>query len=289
MAVEDYETSAYRGAPASLFEFWYGDAPATVFRYCNAVEDVVFGGETYLAVPVDHGKVQAKGRGDTVTVEVKIATSSDVAQEFTGVLSRRVMYSKILKGHLRSLDDPGEWSSGSGTFEVHWIGRVSETKRSGRETTISCADLGSNLKQPMLGFYYQRSCQHLLYGTQCGADKSLFEVTATVDSIPASSTGIRVTMDAGWEGSYDDFRFVRGSLEWDSTEGPQVRMITEASGNALTLDAAPFDLSAGDTVKLYLGCARTTSACRSQFNNIVNFGGQPSIPLANPIGKNNHT
>jgi hypothetical protein len=282
MAVNDYEYSRDRGTPAEVFEFWYGDAPATIYRYTNAVDSITLFGNTYAAVPITHDRIKAKGRGDVVEVDVTVPSSSAVGQEFKGAISRRVMYVKILKGHLTSEDDPVEWGS---SFELHWLGRVAEHKKERLATVLTCNNLGAGLKRPGLQFFYQRPCQHVLYGDRCQVDKAAFTVVTTADVL----AGKEVTLPNGWEGAFLRRDFLFGTIEWEGSYGTQIRSVTARTGDKVTLDARPLDLTVGDAVTLSLGCNRTTGKCRNVFSNIPNFGGQPSIPRDNPIGKNNHT
>jgi hypothetical protein len=38
----------------------------------------------------------------------------------------------------------------------------------------------------------------------------------------------------------------------------------------------------GDAVVLYPGCDQTVATCQTKYNNFLNFGGHPFIPIANP-------
>ena len=58
--------------------------------------------------------------------------------------------------------------------------------------------------------------------------------------------------------------------------------MTSHAGSSLTL-ANPCALAVSDAVTLYPGCARNRETCKNKFNNILNFGGWPWIPLRNPF------
>lgn len=60
-------------------------------------------------------------------------------------------------------------------------------------------------------------------------------------------------------------------------------MIVGHAGANLTLMAPLPGLAAGMSAKLYAGCDRSLSVCGSRFDNVVNFGGFPWIPLKNPF------
>jgi len=60
---------------------------------------------------------------------------------------------------------------------------------------------------------------------------------------------------------------------------------TDISGDANTIRILqPFRSQAvNDTVIVYAGCDRTRSTCSRKFNNHLNHGGFPDIPILNPF------
>ena len=63
------------------------------------------------------------------------------------------------------------------------------------------------------------------------------------------------------------------------------RSIKENSGTTVTVTAFPLGITDGKTeVTMYAGCDHTHGTCKNKFNNIVNYGGQPYIPILNPFG-----
>jgi hypothetical protein len=280
MSLRNFETSTNRGSPAHLYDFTYGDNLADVLKYTNADQDL----GDYKAVAVGHDNVKSKGRGDAVEVKVNIAASSEIAELFKGGRLRRMVYLKIYRGHFASADDPAAWSDT--VFDPHWYGRVVEYSRKGATMTITCSTLGAGMAKPALGYFYQRSCQHALYGTRCGADKS----AATQSGIVITNTGVNsLTLTDGWKSTYTKSKFIGGMVEWDGPYGREYRTIMSVSGNTVNLDAHTDNLAVSDTVDVILGCPHTKAGCISLHDNILNYGGMPFIPLLNPINKNNHT
>jgi len=283
MSVQAFENSRNRGSPASLFEFTYGDAPINALRYTNADLDVSFDGEMFTRETINHESVKSKGRGESVEVKVNVAASSPIAQLFKGGTLRRVVYLKIYKGHVVSPNDPSSW--GVSAFEPHWYGRVMEHSRKGTTVILSCSTLGAGMQRPALGTFYQRSCQHVLYGLRCGADKTAATVATTVVSTGVNS----LTVASGWEGGFTGSNFIGGMVEWDGIYGREVRSILGVNGDTFTLDANVDELSASDAVDVVLGCPHTLAGCGDLHSNLPNYGGMPYIPLTNPVNQNNHT
>ena len=88
----------------------------------------------------------------------------------------------------------------------------------------------------------------------------------------------------GVPGSTATDHFLGGYLIHNST-GQIFTMIgaTGASGDTVVrLGHWIADFTAGDQVKLFPGCNRSTGHCTSKFNNAANFGGFSHIPDRNP-------
>ena len=61
------------------------------------------------------------------------------------------------------------------------------------------------------------------------------------------------------------------------------RMITNHSGDTITLSAVLPGLAVGVALEAFAGCDRTFATCQSKFGNSLNFGGFPWIPAKNPF------
>jgi phage-related protein len=286
MPVSNYETSKNRGNPAELFEFRYGDAEEQVYRYTNADAPVVLAnGNTYIPITISHDSIKSKGRGEAVETKIRVASGSEIALLFTGLSPRRIVTVKILKGHVPAAGDPSGWHGAGGTFQNHWFGRIVESNRERSAIVLSCSTLGAGMRSPALGMFYQRSCQHVLYGHKCKAVREDHTVQATLDT--TYSAGVK--LDPGWNGAYSVSAFIGGVLSWQGEYGVEYVSILGANGVTIRTDAPVRDIAPGHDMALSLGCGHTTDHCRDRFSNIVNFGGHPYIPLSNPINKNNHT
>jgi uncharacterized phage protein (TIGR02218 family) len=61
------------------------------------------------------------------------------------------------------------------------------------------------------------------------------------------------------------------------------RMITQHSGDTVTLSSVLPGLAVGSAFEAFAGCDRSFSTCQSKFGNALNFGGFPWIPAKNPF------
>lgn len=162
-----------------------------------------------------------------------------------------------------------------------FAGRVAEAdcSRSGAVLTFnSHLDLLNTLMPHNL---YQSSCSHVLFDSGCQLDKNAFATSHTIlvnfDSnkmfriafftVPGNTlTFGRAVFTSGQNNGFS--RGIRGE---NANPAPGFMDI-------LLNAPAPFTMQPGDTVTLYPGCDKSTAACSVDFNNLINFGGEPFIP-----------
>ena len=63
------------------------------------------------------------------------------------------------------------------------------------------------------------------------------------------------------------------------------RLILSQDGDTVTL-LLPFNTSqvtVGTSVDVYAGCDHTIAICKTQFDNVINYGGYAFVPLKNPF------
>jgi hypothetical protein len=140
---------------------------------------------------------------------------------------------------------------------------------------------------------YQYGCPLALYSVGpglCNADKASKTLSATVSTVD----GATVTLGAGWNGAFSGAKFLGGLFEWVNDDGlTDRRTILRVTGNTLSLSGIAKDVDPGDTVSVVVGCnhkayAEQDGDCLPLHDNINNYGGDPWIPLKNPIGDFNN-
>lgn len=154
-------------------------------------------------------------------------------------------------------------------------GKLGEYEATEREFTASGLSLIDQLaeKQPI-----QTSpvCRNTLGDAKCKVNLGPFTHTLTVASVTDNRSVVTSAI------ALVDSYFNNGELEFLSGEnsGAQVKIADWVdSSNTLTLFLPTFyDISAGDSVRCIAGCDKRLVTCRDKFNNVLNFGGEPSIP-----------
>ncbi len=239
------------------------------YAYTDSVRPFTFQGVTYQPVPINCGTINASGKLDKSTFEVRLPRTAGIADLFRAYPPSQPVTLIVRQGHIN--DEDGE-------FLVAWAGRVLSSKRDGNEVVFACEPTSSSLRRPGLRRSYQFGCPHALYGPGCYAVKQ--PQTGEVTAI----SGLEVTLASGWNGSFEAAKFAQGLMEWDTPDGTkEIRRILRIDGNKVTISGMLRGLEVSDSVTMLLGCAQTTSDCLNLHNNIHNFGGCPTIPVQNPL------
>lgn len=284
MSYETYEESRADGGPIQLYLFRYGTGTSEYYAYTSHTEEKTvdhggsIGSVTYSPIPIQRDGIVSNGTLDKSSLKIGMDIGTDLAELFRVYPPSDVVTLTIYEGHV---DDPDS------EFLAVWAGRIVTAGREHSELQVSGEPISTQLRRAGLRRNYQYGCPHALYGTQCGADK----ISATNGATVASLDGATVTLEAGWEGYFDADAFLRGMLEWTpSGSSTQRRTIIRIAGDVLTLSGLPTGLSAGDSVDVILGCNHKAFApdgdCEALHDNLVNYGGQPWIPIKNVINKN---
>jgi hypothetical protein len=284
MSYATYEESQDQGGPVQLYLFRYGSEDGEHYAYTSHTEELTIdhGGSvgeiTYTPVPAERDNIVSNGTLDKAAIGLRLDIGTDLAELFRVYPPSHVVTLTIYEGHV---DD------GDQEFLAVWAGRIVSASREGSELAMSGEPIATQMKRPGLRRHYQYGCPHVLYGDQCGANKAAATVFATVASID----GTTVTLDAGWEGAFDPDKFVRGMLEWTPLyETTRRRTIIRRTGDILTLSGIPTDLAVSDSVSVVLRCNHKAFApsgdCEALHDNLLNFGGQPWIPLKNVVNAN---
>lgn len=276
-----FQSSRNRAEPIYLYEVVYGSSVSERLFLTDAESPVSYLGNIYAVEALDHDEITASGSLDKSTVQLRGAFISPLTRIFLTYPPDRTVTLRILQG---DRNDP------DGEFIAIWAGRILDFSVEGFESKFECEPIGTAARRPGLRRNYQFTCPHVLYGPHCRANKLARTRTAPVTLLSGST----VTVAPGWNGSLDPASFQSGIAEWVGSSGGVVtrtilRVSLDGSGQGeLLLGGLPTGLAPGAPVALSVGCNHQMSDCRDLHQNINNFGGQPWIPLKNPIGNYNN-
>lgn len=280
-----YEGSQQDGQPIQLFKFIWGENDDDYYGYTDHVESVTLeDGTVFVPVPIERGNIDSNGTLDKSTLKINTSVGTEVAEIFRVYPPPQVVSLIIRQGHVGDVDEE---------FVVIWAGRIVSAHREHDKLVMNGEPVSTSLRRPGLRRNYQIGCPLVLYSIGaglCNADKASATVSGTVSAI----TGALVTLTAGWQGAFAPAKFLGGMLEWLTASGnTDRRTIIRITGDVLSLSGLPQGLAVSDAVDVVLGCnhqAFTDSGgdCQALHNNLPNYGGDPWIPLKNPIGTFNN-
>ena len=261
-ALETKESDSEK-KPSELYHIWRG---STHWRYTSLDDHVVFNGNNYSPVAVKRDSVTYDYNLDVSSLNITFAYITDPVIKFISRNPVEVIWVEIFR-ILRDMD-PVEAT-------VVFVGQIKNVSFQGVQANVSCVGFEHYLKQPIPTERYQPQCNYTVFGTKCALSDSSYKlssISATIDS-----TGLIIT--ATEFGSQADGYYQWGRIEWSDYK----RMIVKHEGNDVTLRYPLLDFpSTGGLIDAWPGCDWTIETCRDKYDNVVNFGGFPYIPIDNP-------
>ena len=260
MTYDGRETSQDSGEPIELFRFVYG---GTVYTYTSADVEQVRLGETYTPEPIQRTQLELDGESLKGAIEITIPRTNPIAVPFVAYAPEPPITVTVIQQHRgESQELVGDWEVGQATFE-------------GATVRLSCVPSDAGLRRRIPRNTYQGQCNWALYSAQCGINKDLFKVAATVTVISG------LTIQASAFATKPDGWFNNG---WVQRANGQRRWVVKHVGAVLTLLSPFVALAVNESVDAYAGCERTEADCATKFSNLVNFLGFPRVPTRNPFG-----
>ncbi len=221
-------------------------------------------------------EVSSEYKKANLTLEMPAAAA--VCSRYRIYVPATTTWLRIFRGHRDAVTgvlDPA-------LTQAYWVGRVRDVRFKGAEAEVLCDPLDAMLDRICLRYQYQTGCNHALYGTQCGIDRNLFMMPATVTAISdsditisAAALNVSPTNGVNW--------FLVGEVV--AQDGDRRMILAQTSLTATTAKVSvglPMEnLKIGDVVNLYAGCDRSIKTCRTKFNNALRNGGFSKIPGTN--------
>ncbi|WP_119352945.1 phage BR0599 family protein [Azohydromonas sediminis] len=266
MTLDARERSTQDGSPVELYEFRRGN---TAWRYTSAAQSQLHLGSEYMPLPMRRSSLERSAELGRSGLRVSMPRDAQVAAAFISAPPADVTLLTIYRRHRDDTE----------TLAV-WIGRVLNAEWRGSEVELNCEPSYTSLQRTGLRRMYQRTCTHVLYGTDCKVSAVAFRVSGSVSEVDGNDISVAAAA------SFSAGHFAGGYATWQSGLVTEKRMITAHDAEWLTLSAAPAGLFVGAPVMLYPGCDHSLATCATKFANTDNFGGFPFIPTKNPFGSN---
>ena len=161
-------------------------------------------------------------------------------------------------------------SQGKLTLASGWLGEVS---MDGARFTAEIRGLAQRLQQPA-GEAYSPECRADLGDARCKVNLAGFTVAGSATSA-ASTRAFTDTTRTEADGWFD-----YGLLTWITgvNAGLSVEVKSFASGAFTLFDAMPNAIQPGDAYAVHAGCDKRLATCKTKFDNVLNFRGEPFVP-----------
>jgi uncharacterized phage protein (TIGR02218 family) len=126
---------------------------------------------------------------------------------------------------------------------------------------------------------YQYKCNHVLYDSRCQVVEGDFRFVNTVSAVSADGRTLTVPgLDAA-----KGVGFSSGGFVTIPTLGEFRLILTHQATDQIVI-IMPFAVSpVGTSVEVLAGCNHDLDICKSKFDNVINYGGTPFVPLKNPF------
>lgn len=265
----DLERSTDNADPYHLYEFRRGGTSWKYTSFPFEVTDDALG--TFTPKPIAHGRVNQTGQIERVSLEITLP--------FTDALSVNQRIPNFFQITTLTI-----WrkmvSDLTNAFEVVWKGRIVSNRTSGREFTLVCENVHTSVRRAGLRGRFQRSCRHNLYGPGCGLDiEDWYETVSVTDW-----NGSNVIEVSPVVNKTDAFGYYNGGIvEVTTSVGVEYGFITDHDGNNLALLQPLREDPTSTNIRIAPGCYLNRLVCQEKFNNVLNFGGTPYLPLVNPF------
>lgn len=257
------DTTVEDGEPVELFEFTQG---IKKWYFTDGIDPIVYQSKTYVSAPIDRDEINQTDDFYQAGVKLRFPRDNEFAHQFIGFSPDLPTTMTLYRGPYPN-----------GPFDFYWRGRIVSGGAEGTTITLECESVFTSLKRPGLRARYERVCRHILYGTGCRVNQTVYQVEDKIQSIARQ---VEFTM-TGVTSGFPEGHFTGGIA---IAEDDSVRFITRHAGAVVEV-ARPFvGVVAEQQLKLYPGCDHSMSTCNNKFNNIDNFGGFPYIPTKNPFG-----
>lgn len=259
-----------KNKPVEFYEFRRG---GQVWRYTSADVDVSYLGNVFLSTPIKRGDINFSGELAQANVRIKMPMNNPVAQAFSGFQVGLMASVTIYAQH-----------RGQGDTVILTSGRFVNFRFTGAECELRFESDLTTQREQGLRRTASPGCPHTLYDSapmSCGVVKALFKTTIVpvfVGGATLTDSAIAAFADGYFDGGLAEYRMPDGNID--------ARSIDDHVGGTITLRAPFSGLVAGIELDIYPGCDHSLQVCNDKFANVLNFGGLPFVPEANPYDGN---
>jgi len=233
----------------------------STYSYCSGSDNVVFSSMTYLASPITRTEIGLELNSSdvriSVPIEMKPFTDFVVSSPSVELTLTLIDYSsgyQVFQGIMTKI----EFDRTSGLAEVTF-----QRKESFFDSEVPYRTYGT-------------SCSFGLYSAECGVAQASHSITTNGFTFSVNRREVTIPELSG----YPDGIMSGGYLR--TNYGESVYILRQSSV-MLYLDQPIINLPVN--ISVIKGCDKLFTTCKDKFNNSLNFGGFPFIPIKNPVSE----
>lgn len=299
-SIDSKESSASQSKPVPFYHFQVNDQE---YLYSGGDLDVWHEGKRYLKSAISHGDIDGMTDPDKGTLILKVPYLLPITQQLL-VISPSFPIELVIRRGQRlaqsSYDYYGsERTDNAITFseaDQEWVGRVRHCEITGSEVTVHAISILNNQYRMGNTLRYQRACPYALYEAyNCKVPVGFLRTTPDPANLYAVSAAKVQSPDLQWGafpesiGKEDYLKknwFVGGFVTYFDTfanvEGRRAIIEYDHDSGRVTVFPPLRGWLEGSYMHFDPGCEHNSDACASKFQNILNYGGDPILPLEDP-------
>jgi len=266
-------TAARQSESSRLCQIWeVTRTDGTILRFTEHDRDLIVSGNTYLST-ASFDPSSIKANADMAVGDMDVRGAFSVGEVTAAdVLAGKYQGASFWVGEVL-WDAPEE---GVDILKFGWLGRCKEL---GGQFTFELLGPGMML-QHTIGEIYSPTCRATFGDARCKVDLESVQITVTVTAV----TSRREFAVSGLSTPVADY-WSLGLAQWltGANAGISMEVQTSDVDDVALLLAMPFDIAIGDTLRLTAGCDHTLAMCRDRFNNVLNFRGEPHVPVSDDL------
>lgn len=268
MTFDAFETSVEDGNVIELYQFTQGPV---VTRFTNFSETVTFDGAVWETTQISREDIQKAIESSVNELKIFMPLDNSIASQFIGNVPGKQIDIVIYRAHFT---DPAEERL------VVYEGFLAQAEFDGDLlATITVQPFTNVFKRTGPRFVYASLCNNILYDAGCKVVRGANKHTGLVSAVDLTLRTITVNglsgMGAGWaEGGFAAF---------PAGGNDDQRLIVSQAGDTVTLLSNFSEDILTFNIDVFAGCAHDITTCENKFNNVINFGGYPFVPLKNPF------
>lgn len=265
--------------PGGLATHYQGDALTTavavkitrkdgaVYAYTSHDVPATISGTTYLASGLIDSAFES---GDSLAVDNLALTTLDDGSIFTRSAVIGGLWQNASVYFFRY-----NWANLADGVEPLTTGTIGEVQMMQGQVRAEVRGLQQYLQQPV-GIVSSKTCRARLGDAACTVSLAGYTHSGTVSAVTSNQvfTAVALAQAADYFGD--------GLVEWltGGNAGLKQKIKTHAGGGVFTTALPmPSTITIGDTFTAIAGCRkRLTEDCKTKFNNVLNFQGEPHRP-----------